>query len=147
MTMFDDTAPVDPTEQLETYKKRFVKEDGTVDVDGLLKKSFHQEDHIGKLEQEHKRFRDDLKGRTTMEELIAELKKAPKNFSEDPPNQPNDTKTSQEPIDLEAVIDTKMTDFEKRLTQKQNVDFVKSELTKAWGTNYTERLKAKAKEL
>lgn len=149
MTVFNnDGASDNGADSYENYVKRFTKEDGTVDHEALLKKSFNQEIHIEKLESETDRFREDLKARTTLEEILDKIEKAKLPSSGDPLNPPNDPpNTPSNPIDLEAVVNAKLTDFEKKLAYQQNVDYVKNELTKAWGSDYVNKLRAKAKEL
>ncbi len=147
MTMFNEDGSDKSQTDFDTYKKRFAKEDGTVDLDGLLKKSYNQETHIEKLEDEGNRFRDDLKSRTTMEELLAEIKRSSKtpNSSDDTQHLPNDV--DKNPPNVDEAVKSHLSSFKQELAYERNTEFVKTELTKAWGPDYVSKLRAKAKEL
>jgi hypothetical protein len=132
---------------IESVKTRFLKEDGSIDVDGLLKAKAHADKHIKNLEIENTGMRDDLKTRQTLEELLAKTQSQPNlNVNAEPPVNSN----NQNPLsdtDLEAKLNAKLSEWEKKKAREQNAAYVRSELSKAWGSDYLSKLEAKSREL
>jgi hypothetical protein len=129
--------------ELTTLKTKYTKEDGSIDIDGLLKAKAHSDRHIKHIETENTGMREDLKTRTTLEELIAKTT-APNNVS--PAQQVNSQEATSE-VDIEKRIEAKFSNLLAEQTHKQNIDQVTAELRKAWGNDYYAKAQAKAREL
>lgn len=138
------TDNVDPLQaELETLRQQYVKEDGNVDIDGLLKAKAHSNIHIKNIEAETAMLRDDLKSRAPLEDLVARLSNNSVNSERqvDIPNVPSSE------VDVEARVDAKISALRNQMTAEQNVKYVQEELTKVWGPNFQEKLLVRAREL
>jgi hypothetical protein len=141
-----DGSENDLSSDIEALKTRYTKADGSVDIDELLKAKAHADKHIKNVEAERAGLYEDLKGRTALEELVSKIKETPNNVNHEPQvNSNNATPLSEQ--DVEAKLDAKLSAYRKQLQYEQNVEHVKSELSKMWGPDYQAKLKAKAREL
>lgn len=130
--------------EIEALKAKHLKEDGTIDVDSLLKAKAHADRHINRIETEQAGLREDLKVRTTLEDLVSRLQ-TPNNVNQEPPvNSPN---TPHSEIDVKKAIKEELSEFQRQAQYQQNIAYVQAELMKTWGSDYTSKLKAKAREL
>lgn len=130
--------------EIETLKSKFVKEDGTIDADALLKAKAHADRHIRNIETEQAGLREDLKTRLTLEEIAAKIE-ASKNVNSEP--QINTPSTPQSEVDIDKLVDAKLSAYQKEQLYEQNINYVSAELTKAWGPDFQSKLVAKAREL
>lgn len=130
---------------LDTIKTRFQKEDGSLDIEGLLKAKAHADRHIKNLESENTGMREDLKTRQTLEELLARTQ-SQSNVNTEPPVNSNEQNPLSE-VDLEAALNAKLSEWEKKKAREQNAAYVRNELAKTWGSDYLSKLEAKSREL
>src|SRR5690606_939152 len=88
----------------------------------------------------------DLKTRQTLEELLARTNSQSNVNAEPPVNSQNNQNPPSE-VDLEAKLNAKLSEWERKKTYEQNAALVRSELQKTWGSDYLSKLEAKAREL
>lgn len=137
------TSDNEVTSEVEALKGRYTKADGTIDVDGLLKAKAHADRHIKQVEAEQAGLREDLKVRTSLEELVGKINTAPPVNTPQEVNSPNPLSDQ----DIEKLLEQKLEQRDISRTRKQNVDYVMAELSKVWGPDYAAKAKAKAREL
>lgn len=128
----------------EALRARYTREDGSLDIDGLIKAKAHADRHIANVEREQAELRSDLQARLPLEDLVSRIEAAK---SINPAQQVNAPVIPASEVDIEGRIDAKLSALQKTNLHKQNVAMVQNELTKAWGPDYSSKLKAKAREL
>ncbi len=148
MTLFDNKTP-DQVDYKAKVAERFTKDDGSIDVDALSKSWAHSQEHITKVESDAAELRADNIKRLSYEDLLSKLEQRrdsnADNGAEDHGNRNN------EDVDLDALVDKRLNDrfnqFQQSTIQSDNRAFVRSELEKAWGSDFVEKLKTVTKEL
>lgn len=149
--LFEASATQDqgPDALLEQLKTKFTKEDGTVDVDALLKKTAHQEMHIGTLEPENANLRKKVDESLTYQDLLdkinAQRQTASSEVNHTPERVENPKEITEESI--QQLVEKTLTKKQQESIQASNIAYVAQELTKVWGDNYVPLLRSKAKEL
>lgn len=153
--LFDKTSSPDQ-DSLEDFttqaKEKFAKEDGTIDVDALVKSWGHSQKHIEDIENENEGMRSDLRTRMTMEQFMDKMNKTTPQSNPDNTNRAEleDTTNQVSALD-EAKVATLAEQVYNRNKQadmaKQNFDYVSNELAKTWGPNFKQKLEARAQEL
>jgi hypothetical protein len=146
--LFSNGTDQAPEDKIEELKQKFTKEDGSLDIEALLKKAAHQELHIAKIEPENQNLRKELDTRLTYQDLLEKLQPQTSSTL----HQDNDGLERVENPKANVTEDVIERMFEDRFNKKQqeaiqvaNVNYVKQELEKAWGSNYPERLREVAK--
>ena len=154
--LFGAKAPAPGSDQatevdVDSVKARFSKEDGTVDVDALLKAKAHADKHIAKVEAEHAETKADRDRRLTYEDMISKINANRDSTSRTPPQEETEREVDPTQVIPEDLISKKV---DEMLTKKQqearrvdNVAYAAQELTKVWGEDYTDKLLNRAKEL
>ena len=150
--LFDNKGVVTDDVDVESVKQKFLKEDGTVDVEGLLKSKAHADKHIGTLEQKLDETKADRDQRLTYEKLMAEIN-ATRNASrteDNPPSERNQDSDVREPADMEAVkklLEDTLSQNQRALQAEANERFVREQLVQVWGNDFDRKAEARAKEL
>ena len=143
----DHTTEVD----VDSVKARFSKEDGSIDVEALLKAKAHADKHIAKVEAEHAETKAERDRRLTYEDMISKINANRDSASRTPPQEETereDNPTQVIPEDLIAKkVDEMLTKKQQEDRQVANVAYAAQELTKVWGDDYTDKLINRAKEL
>jgi hypothetical protein len=159
MTGLFSDPPVQDNEQeinatIETLKTKYQKEDGSLDLDGLLKKAAHAERHIKTLEREAQERSKESKVAQTLEEILAKIEAKTLNSGGEPNHQtetPNSPRETTNTMDLDKLLEQRLEEklqrYEAQKTYERNVQHVQNELMKEWGPDYLTKLKAKAQEL
>lgn len=120
------------------------------DVNALAKAASHQIPYIKRLEEENEQARQELQKRLSIEEYVQQMKteiaqsRVP---SED--DQRPVTQISKEDIkkELFSEFETLLSTQNKKALAERNVELVRNELQKVWGSTYPAQLKSKAQEL
>lgn len=136
---------------VETVKAKFSKEDGTVDVDALLKAKAHADKHISKVEAEHAETKADRDRRLTYEDMLEKINSqrdtASKNLQPDG-SERDDNPPQVIPEELiSRKVDELLSKKQKEDRQVANVAYAAQELTKVWGEDFPATLVKRAKEL
>ena len=134
----------------EAFKAKYVKEDNNVDVDALLKKAYHADLHISKIEPENADLRQQVERSLSYQDLLEKLQ----------PRQPASNlgqpalgeRGGNPPVaatdkDIEALVERTLSKKQQESVQVQNSQYVASELAKAWGSNFESKLRQKGTEL
>ena len=142
-------APDHVEPNLDLVKQKFTREDGTVDVDALVKKAAHADVHIATLESESADLRTKLGQAATYEKLIQEINKPrpPQVGFEDIIDRTSVTSQKATEIDLDSMVETKINQKQQKLQAEANVRYLAGELQKLWGENYPAHLKQRAREV
>jgi len=150
MTLFDgkDQA-VEPT--LDTVKAKFTKEDGTIDVDGLLNKALHADKHIPTIEGENANLRKEVDSRLNYQDLLDRLEshrvQSASNPNPDPDRDERDEGTAITEDRISAMLDEKLTRKQQEALHASNVQYAKRELATALGTDWVQKLAKMAPDL
>lgn len=135
---------------VETVKGKFVKEDGSLDVDALLVKAAHADKHISKIESENANLRSEVDKRINYQDLLDKITSTrqaasnPDNTNPDERAEPQVGITEQ---DIEKKIDARFNQKQQEALRAANEVLVVKELVKMWGPNYVSKLKARVQEL
>lgn len=128
------------------------------DEKALAKAVAHANAHIARIEAEQADLRLDLAQRLTLEEAVermtkqnnqvASLDEANTNAgSSDHNANVSEIKPGMSLEEIQALIDSKITEKEQARTQQSNISGVKQELRNVWGDSYLNVLKSKTEEL
>ena len=153
MTLFNSTPNDDNlSEFLADVDAKFKKEDGTTDVDALRRGKAEADRFIERLKSEAAGMREDLTKRATYEDLMAQIKASRDASSLSSTDDDEQIETPEiKSVDIEALVDKKVNEQltlkQQQVFQDQNMQFVEQELTKTWGKNYVDNLRARAREL
>lgn len=133
-------------------EERFMK-DGELDKDAIIKSWIHSQKHIKTVEGDNRTLRDDVNKRMSYEDLLEKLKTTPiaSNTNRNEDGTENDGDRNTQNVDIDALVENKLNlklnQFQQSNIESDNRAFVISELRKAWGDNYVDRLNAEANEL
>lgn len=130
--------------ELEDLKARFTR-DGVLDAEALLAAKVAADKHIKNIESENAGMRDDLKSRTSLEDLVRQIKTVPNNADSEP--QVGDPVTPPSADDWKNELKNEFSNYKRQIQSDNNVAYVQQELIKLWGPNYHDKLKARAREL
>ena len=151
-TLFGAEAPVIEAQDQETdagleqLKAKFVKEDGSIDVDALLKKAYNADLHIPKIESENANLRKKVDESLTYQDLLDKINAQPRQPASNH-GQPADDERGGNPTgvatekDLEALVEKTFSKKQQEALQVQNMQYVAGELSKAWGANFEQKLR------
>ena len=150
MTLFDGKdQSVEPT--LDTVKAKFTKEDGTIDVDGLLNKALHADKHIPTIEGENANLRKEVDSRLNYQDLLDKLDSyRVQSASSSNPDQDRDerdegTKLTEDRIS--AMLDEKLTQKQHEALRASNLQYAKRELANTLGSDWVQKLAKMAPDL
>lgn len=132
---------------INSLKTKYAKEDGTLDLDGLLKKAAHADKHIRTLESEAASRNSDEKVSRTLEEILAKIEAKSNTSGEQRQESETPVTSRTEPLDLDKLVEAKLNAYETKKAYERNIQHVTDELSKTWGPDYVTKLKAKAREL
>lgn len=140
---------------VEWAKSKFSNDKGELDVAALVKSTYNKEKHIQNLEAETSGMRSELDKRLTIEEFMDQLKTSKNNTSgtetetrsEVSGEAPSAQDKSISSKDVNDIVANALKEERTRMTQQQNLQLVRDELTKVYGPNYQEKLNTKATEL
>lgn len=128
---------------LQTLKQKFTKEDGSIDVDGLVKAKYHADIHIPKIESENAALRQRALEGKTFQDVLDQINvhRAASNGQITPDNErANDQVRQPTEIDLEQTIDKIVSKRQQEAVQLSNTKHVASELQKVWGRDFENKL-------
>lgn len=140
---------------VEQAKKKFSKEDGTLDVDALLKGKAEADRFIEQLKHETAQIRNDLASRLSVEEALSKLVATPasgtsnnQRVEERLPETPNkETPAALAKDDVLALVREALATESSKAKQASNIEVAKQELEKTFGSNYITHLQKRADEL
>jgi len=150
MTLFDDKdQQVEPT--LDTVKAKFTKEDGTIDVDGLLNKALHADKHIPTIEGENANLRKEVDSRLNYQDLLDRLESYRVQSASSPdPDLDTDERDKENKViedHISRMLDEKLTRKQQEALHASNVQYAKRELASALGTDWVQKLAKMAPDL
>ena len=155
--LFTSEKEVDPNDtinddevNIDSVKTRFSKEDGSIDVDALLVKAAHADKHIAKIEGENLNLRTEVDKRLNYEDLLSKITAQREAASNPDPTDPDKRAQNQVSITedaIEKLIESKLTIRQHEALRAANEVHVVRELTKIWGVNYIQKLRARVLEL
>lgn len=153
----DQGAPVVPETPeaiLDAAKAKFKNEKGELDVVGLAKGKLESDAFIINLTGQMEALRQDLNSRTSLEELLQDLKASRQPASNPAPQASVNESNQEEPNAIALTVDAikkllqdELSQTTKLATAQRNVDFAEQELAKIWGASTRQKLEARAKEL
>jgi len=120
------------------------------DVKSLAEGKFQSDSYIKVLEKrldemrgDYLKMREENTARANLQDLVTELRKSQASTETPPANadQPN------QPIDVEAIVSTKLQQYELEKKRQENFNLVKDELQKRYGSNYKQTVKNQLDDL
>lgn len=144
----DNTPAIDPTKD---YVADLVGEGKKYkDANALAISKLHGDQHIGKIEAENLKLRQELQKRLSLEEFYEKVKT--RDPQANPPSNPAQPQPDQKGSELnveqvESLLETKISQREAALQAKSNIQKVAIEAEKALGPGYKQILAARAREL
>lgn len=149
------TAPVDYEAEV---KRKYSKEDGSIDYDKLLQGRIEADRFIDQLKEENKGLRNDLTSRVTIEDSLSKLlERSTSNNNEQRVVErlPNPNEAPIPPVPSQGVSKEEMLkmvrealETESSKAKKQsNLQTAVTELEKTFGPNYVEHITRKANDL
>lgn len=113
-----------------------------------------KDEHIRNLEREQEELRKELEKRLTMEDFVDKMKNAstqvpqPRTPSNAEPQAPSErVDNSIKPEEIAKLVDERFQDRVRQTEEKENLEKVKRELMKHWGSDYQAKLKIAAQQL
>lgn len=147
MTLLENEDSTDPVEYVR--KKFNLAADAHVDP-ALAKSKLEADNYIKMMEKQkdelatsYLQLKADYEARAKLEELIDQI---PSRDSATNPNA-NNTKPPQDPIDIDKLVDAKLSSYEKKKKADENLKIVKDQLREKFGSNYAQTLRNKMDEL
>lgn len=149
------TTPVDYEAEV---KRKYSKEDGSIDYDKLLQGRIEADRFIDQLKEENKGLRNDLTSRVTIEDSLSKLlERSTSNNNEQRVVErlPNPNEAPIPPVPTQGVSKDEMMkmvrealETESSKAKKQsNLQVAVAELEKTFGPNYVEHVTRKANDL
>ncbi len=136
--------PVDP---MAYVLEKFKNENGELDIAKLAKAKLDSDLHIKNIEREAEELRGEVKTRVGLEEFLTRMSNNPnppsepnKQGNQPPPNEPA-------PIDIEKLVEEKLTKAESNRIKQRNLDSVNQKLTEIWGDDANSKFRSTAKDL
>jgi hypothetical protein len=125
------------------------------DEKALAKGKYESDSYIKLLEkrldesrQDYLRVREENVARARLEELIDQLKTGQQPpSSESPLSERSQEKPRIDPTEIEALLDKKFSEFDKKKRDEENLNLVKSKLKEQYGSRYQDVLKNQIEEL
>lgn len=147
-----------PTNYEEEVKRKYSKEDGTLDYEKLFQGRVEADRFIDQLKEENKGLRNDLNSRITVEDSLSKLlERSTSNNNEqrvgerlpnpsEAPIPPTPTQAASKEDLMKLVREALETESSKAKKQA-NLATAVSELEKTFGPNYVEHVSRKAQDL
>lgn len=141
----NENVPADP---MAYVLEKFKGENGELDLAKLAKAKLESDLHIKRIEREAEELRGEVKTRVGLEEFLTKM-------TNKPPQQ-NDTNTqsnqsppneSPAPIDIEKLVEEKLTKAESNRIKQRNLDSVNQKLTEIWGDEANSKFRSTANDL
>lgn len=148
--VFDDFDPQtedEITATIESFKTKFAKEDGSYDIDQLLKKAAHADRHIKTLEREAAERGSTDTVAAKLEEVLAKIEAKNNANGEQHRGSETSTETPRNDVDIEKLLNDRLSAYDAKNARERNRQFVRDEMAKAWGDNATTKMRARAREL
>lgn len=119
------------------------------DLEALARAKWEADKHIARLEAERAADRKEMESRLNLEELVSKLTSRTADTSNSDTQTQNERQeeNSLKETDIAALVEQTIERKQLERSKQANIQTVSEELRKAWGPNYVEKLKAKAKEL
>lgn len=141
-----------PVDVLEYAKTKFKNEQGELDVEGLAKGKYEADLAVAQREQELSELREELNERLNLQKLVDDLRTAQEAGTPESGTPNLDAQVPQGTKTLsDEELKSKMTELLNEQKQKEvlerNVAFVRDELIKTYGSNYEQKVMARANEL
>ncbi len=141
------TAPEASADQDDTYlnevKAKFTR-DGQLDVDALLKAKAESDRFIQRLEGENAGVREEMNKRATFDQLLERINQQQAQRAEGSNHEPEAGEANEpkyNPDDIRKMVSETFNQEQTKAAQQKNVESVKDTLAKAWGPNFTNKLK------
>ena len=150
---FDKTETPE-VEEVESYVAKLVETKGETwkDPEVIARGKLESDKFIEDLKRQNEELRAQMKREEELAELVATIKaqhKAPEGGGE--PNPPQDesqhTARSQNPEEIEALVERMFSEKEQKTTRQKNIEAVDAELTKKYGNNANAVVARAAREL
>lgn len=147
--LFTGTTP--PTEDIKSYKELLVGEGKKfADDEALAKGKWESDQFIARLQSEQEELRKELSTRMTLEEFWEKTHQNPKTNEEQgtpPPGEPKAQSNAPTKEEIAELVRQQLSEVTTQSQKVRNVEFVKQELTKTFGPNFSEKLRQRAEEL
>jgi len=120
------------------------------DEKALARAAAEKDAFIERLKRENAALRGESKAKTTLEELVDQLRRGPRETPNSDVTPQTNEQVSQKtftPEEVQALIRQELDQQTKVRTQQQNIEQVKAKLQEAWGQDYVRKLEQTAKEL
>lgn len=146
--LFNQDIVVDPNKdylaELINEGGKFYNPDKEVAIKNVAKGKVEADLYVRRLETEQKQLRDELQARIKMEEFLDKMNSSNVTTSKSPES--NVDNQSQEQgettnLDIEKLLDQKLTERDRISQATRNLELVKQELKKSYGDNYVNKLK------
>jgi hypothetical protein len=143
------------TDAVSNYRELYVGEGKKyANEEEAFKGLHHAQEYIKRLEEEQRGLRSELDTRLSVEQFVDKLAAQTRNDVTSNSTVQGSNESNQDMsgkgvsiTEIETLINKKLTEIQTKQIQEHNVNFVASELKKAWGNSYGSKLKAKAAEL
>lgn len=137
---------VDPFELLVGEGKKFKT------PQDLAKGKLESDNFIAQLQKETAALREELTKRLSVEEFVKKMNPAPAQSASTPPNQGTEERDLQNtanltPEQVEKLVQDTYTKQKQEDARAANVELVKRELQKKWGSDFARHLEAKTAQL
>lgn len=149
-SLFNGNDPADNTpDPAKNYLEELVGEDKKFKTpEDLARGKAEADAFIERLKREQEELRKELNTRLTLEQYLDRIgTKQDPSRNDSTPNEPNgggvgnETQTSLKAEDIEQLIERKVSERERQRIQEQNVMQVKQELQRAFGSDFTSKLR------
>lgn len=139
-------------EEITSYKDHLVGEGKKFkDEEALARAKYEADLFIQKVTAENEEMRKELATRMTLEEFWEKTKTTQGKTNEDHGDNRREESEAQKiapkPEDIAEMVRRELSTEKTKAQKAENVEYVRSELTKTWGPNFQERLVRKAQEL
>lgn len=136
--------------ELDQLRDKFTLQDGSVDIEALIKKAYNADKHIPKIEGENANLRKELDQRLTYEDLMDKINARQQSTSNQGDNLGEEDNQSGKVLseaDIEKKMDAVFTRKQQEATRLSNTRMAAQELAKVWGQDYVPKLRERAREL
>lgn len=140
-----------PPEEIKSYKEHLVGEGKKfADEEALARGKWESDQFIAQLQAEQAELRKELATRMTLEDFWEKTHQNTKTNEEPSEPRSGEPKAQVNAPTKEEIAELVRRELSEATTQSQkvrNVEYVKNELTKTFGPNFSEKLRQKAEEL
>lgn len=155
MSAFDKKETPD-VEEVESYVAKLVETKGETwkDPEVIAKGKLESDKFIEDLKRQNEELRAQMKREEDLAELVATIKAQAQNKAPDSQashqteqDESQHTARSQEPEEIEALVERMFSEKEQKTTRQKNIEAVDAELTKKYGDNANSVVARAAREL